>query len=802
VVGQAPVIDPESSTVRTNYPYEFLQNIPQPRAGTGSAILAIAPGVDTSLSVGGSAEGAATAWHLDGVDVSDPKSGTQFPFYNYDYIEESEIITFGAPAEYGKFAGAVFNVVTKSGGSELQGTANLYYSGEDLVSDNIEGVNSEFAGRPGFVPLAADKIIRRYDGTINVGGPLKKNVLHFFGAFQQVVDDTRAAGQSVTRTDRSTRVLGKLTWQANPRHRISGFYEFDRTPLDGLQPRGSLDPNTASEQESPNSTPWVNWQFTPSDKSILEVQYSGFYGYFDRIPRNDLPGIRDFAAGREYQSARERTHSGRSRTEVRADYSHFVDRFAGRHEFKFGAGYELGVSDEVRQYGTNSLGQNVLYYAQFGEIYGGITRLGEHQNKTENRVLTLYARDSWTVAERLTLNLGIRYDHSLAHFSTPGLDAFTFDDVAPRVFAAYDLTGDGKTVIRGGWGRYYEALFADLYHGFDPSVPIRNVFFFRAPGGCRTPVAGFPNVGGGPECFMGVGAPNVRVVAIDNPLATAGIDPDLENHYVDQAAIGVERELFADFSFGATYIHKSDGNLFGGRDTLAQFAPTTVPDPLTGATLSAFQRVTPPTQSFQLLTNRDDIFERKYNGLELRWHKRFRDGWQLLGSWTIQKAEGNHNNNTDASPADPVQGVVFRGANPNDLINADGELLNSRRHVFKLQGSYRIPRADVLLGWLFLSQSGRTYSPVIRARLPIRVGIFSEPRGSRRLDRLSSLDFRVEKRFSLGESGSELGVLVDIFNVFNDSAVEDLNVTAGPAFELPLAVSSPRVVQFGVRWQF
>ena len=804
VVGEAPVIDPESSTIRTNYQYEFLQNIPQPRAGTGSAILKIAPGMDTSLSVGGSAEAGATAWHLDGVDVSDPKTGTQFPFYNYDYIEEGEIITFGAPAEYGKFAGAVFNVVTKSGGSEYHGTANLYYTGSSLVSDNIEDINRQYAGNSQFVPLEADDIIRRYDGTVNVGGPIKKNVLHFFGAFQQVVDDTRPAGQTVNRTDRSTRVLGKLTWQASPRHRISGFYEFDSTTLDGLQQtKGTLDPNAAFAQPSPNSTPWVNWQFTPSDKSILEVQYSGFYGYFDREPQNDLPGIRDFGSSREYQNARERAHNGRSRTEVRADYSRFVDRFAGRHQFKFGAGYELGTLDETRQYGTNSLGQNVLYYATFGEIYGGITRLGSYSNKTENRVVSFYAHDSWTIADRLTLNLGVRYDRGVGRFTNPDVDAFTFDDVAPRLFATLDVTGDGKTIIRGGFGRYYEALFADSYHALDPSLPVSNVFFFRAgSGGCGMPVAGFPTVGAGRECFSGVNAPNARIVAVLNPLLTTGIDPSLANHYLDEAALGFERELFADFSFAATYIHKADGNLFGGRDTLAQFGPTTVTDPLTGATIPAYQRLTPATQSLILLTNRDDLFDRRYDGVELRFQKRYRDNWQLLGSWTIQKAQGSHNNNTDTSAADAVQGVTYRGANPNDLINADGELLNSRTHVFKVQGSYRIPRADVLLGWLFSGQSGRTYSPVIRARLPNRVGIYSEPRGERRLDTLTTLDLRLEKRFRLGSKGSELGILVDVFNVANSAAVEEVNVTAGPAFELPLAVSPPRVLQFGVRWQF
>jgi hypothetical protein len=134
-------------------------------------------------------------------------------------------------------------------------------------------------------------------------------------------------------------------------------------------------------------------------------------------------------------------------------------------------------------------------------------------------------------------------------------------------------------------------------------------------------------------------------------------------------------------------------------------------------------------------------------------------------------------------------------------VNSDGELLNSRRHVFKLQGSYRVPVIDSIIAVLYGYQSGRPYNRIVRARLPNRVDILAEARGSRRRDALKVLDFRFEKRFRFG-GRRELGVLVDVFNLFNGAAITDINQTTGNSFEVPLNVSSPRVVQFAIRWQF
>ncbi|HXV65424.1 MAG TPA: hypothetical protein VEK15_32310, partial [Vicinamibacteria bacterium] len=406
---------------------------------------------------------------------------------------------------------------------------------------------------------------------------------------------------------------------------------------------------------------------------------------------------------------------------------------------------------------------------------------------------------SWTIAERLTLNLGFRYDRSTAHWATPGQDAFTFNDYTGRLFGTYDLTGDGKTVIKGGWGRYYDALHGNIYDDFDPSLPSRAFYVFNTGlgGGCGQPVSGFPNVGGGPECFEGTEASNVDVVSINDPNATIGIDPGINNKYVNLAYVGFEREIAADVSVGVTYIRKSDGNLFAGRDDQSVYAPTTVEDPGTGQTISAFERITPSSQEFRVLTNRDDIYFRDYNGFELRLQKRFRNNWQFLGSWTIQKAEGTHDNNAAA----PGLNDSLRGANPNDLINADGELLNSRRNVLKLQGSYRIPGADVLLSALYGFQSGRTYNRILRARLPQRVDILLDPRGSYRMPERSELDIHVEKFFRFG-ANQELGILVDAFNLFNDDAYTFVNETSGDNFGDPTEVIEPRKLQVGIRFSF
>jgi outer membrane receptor protein involved in Fe transport len=808
VVGESPIVDPKASEVTSNFQYEFLQSIPVIRgSNTPRDFLALNPAVDVSYSVGGSPAGG-TAWMFDGVDVSNPDHGNAWPFFNYDYIEETEVITYGAPAEYGGMTGAVFNVVTKTGGSEHHGSANLFYSGEGLNGDNVKGINEKFKSNSSFTEIKPGVVLKRWDWNFNMGGPVVKNRFHYFASYQRIDERATDPALATTLDNPFNRILLKGTWQLNPKHRINGSYEFDDYDLTDTPPfTGSPDPNANSFQPSPTFTPYVHWQWTPDENSVIEAQFSGFYGYVDLFPDNDLPAVIDWGTYQTYQSYPGYYHFGRERSEVRADYTRFVDDWAGRHEFKFGAGYMLGEIEDIFRFNQNSLGQNVQYYAYFGEIYGGITRLGDFERIPQVKSFKLYAQDAWTIGDRLTLNLGLRYDRHTARYKTPDVTPFGWNDVSPRVFATFDVTGSGKTVIRGGWGIYKEDLYGRLFRNFDPSLPVTALFnFVGGGGGCRRPVPGFPNIGGGPNCFAGLNAPNVEVVELRNPLLTMGIDPDLTNELQNHYVIGLEQELRADWSLGATFVRKTTSNIFGGRETRAQFAPTTVTDPLTGGTIQAFRRLTPAAASFRVLTNRDDLFTREYNGLDIRLKKRFRNNWQILTAYTIQKASGNANNSDySAQPGDPEAGFrppTLRGDNPNHLINAEGELTNSRRHLFKVQGSYRVPTIDVLVGGYLNVQSGVTYNRLIRARLPERVSILAEPRGSRRLPTLKTFDLRVEKKIPLGGRRGELGILLDALNLFNDDAITAVNTTTGDAFELPENVIDAREVNIAIRWSF
>src|SRR4029079_14722906 len=127
VVAEAPVIDVSSASTFTNLPDSLLQNLPTARFQPD--VLNLAPGINRDSAFGGG-EDSANAYQIDGVDVSDPDGGTPWAFFNYNLIEEAQLVGLGAPAEYGGFTGVVFNSITRSGGNKVKGLAEVLFTND------------------------------------------------------------------------------------------------------------------------------------------------------------------------------------------------------------------------------------------------------------------------------------------------------------------------------------------------------------------------------------------------------------------------------------------------------------------------------------------------------------------------------------------------------------------------------------------------------------------------------------------------------------------------------------------------
>jgi outer membrane receptor protein involved in Fe transport len=183
VIAGTPTVDVTQNTTGTNVSTEQFSNFPTQR--TVQSLYSIAPtvtrsglrdssGRDRDPSVAGSS-GPENNYILDGVNVSDPAfggSGANLPF---EFVQEIEIKTGAFGAEYGKATGGIFNVVTKSGSNDIRGDVFGYFTTKGLVRE----VKASAIPFTGAAPNGFDEI----DAGVDIGGPIVKDKVFFFAAF-------------------------------------------------------------------------------------------------------------------------------------------------------------------------------------------------------------------------------------------------------------------------------------------------------------------------------------------------------------------------------------------------------------------------------------------------------------------------------------------------------------------------------------------------------------------------------------------------------------------------------------------
>jgi len=196
---------------------------------------------------------------------------------------------------------------------------------------------------------------------------------------------------------------------------------------------------------------------------------------------------------------------------------------------------------------------------------------------------------------------------------------------------------------------------------------------------------------------------------------------------------------------------------------------------------------------------------RDYSGLQLKGTKRLSNGWSLIASLLIQKSRGNNESTT---------GSLSARDDPNDFVGYPGWLTASRTYVSKIQGSYWIPKVDVQLGAIVNWMSGGRETPIERIRYfqeggqDVRFGqsyvqVPIAERGSYIKESQFRFDLRADKKFQLGGAWGDLGVVLDVFNLFNADTVTNVydRVDSGQLGE-PSGIAQPRIMRLGVRWIF
>ncbi len=778
VVASPSAIDPMSSAVSTVLPKEFLRNIPADR--DPSHTLNFAPGINQESAYGGGEE-AGNAYQVDGVDISDPEGGAPWSFFNYSLTEEVQLVGLGAPAEYGGFTGVVFNSVTRSGGNDHTGTAELFYTDKSLT-----GTNSD--------ELATIESHREV--SVSVGGPIRKDTLWYFASAQYVRDLASEGGPIQTQTD--PRVFGKLTWQATPNSLLQGWLEWDHTKVIGRNADEFTPLIATTGEDNPEVVGNITLRTILSPSAILDVSWAGYSGSRHFDPQNgfDIPGRVDAQTGEASDNASLFAVLDRNRNQLNASLSQHVEQFIkGEHNFKFGLELE---QSSVRNRAAHPGG--VFFSDNEGPSIDPSTGLvdtytlgffgGGYQVAARNRRLSLYAQDSWRVTSRVTLNPGLRAD--LNRGSVAGDTVFQTNPLAPRLGVTWDLNGRGRSILKAHYGRYYDALYSGFYQYLDPDAfaPQTTTQTFDTSGFEQT----------------------IATVSSRRFIAA----PSLRHPYLDQYILGVDQELGRGNVVSGTLVYRRNTDFIQIVSRDGQFVPVRGVIPGTGQAVTLFDYLN--QDSDVLMVENSPGLERTYRAAILSFTRRLKDNWQLSASYVYSQARGNVDNlGADSSPIESNTSDFISQLlqTPNARVNSQGRMTHDQTHQVKLQGTWLVPAWHTQFSANYTFHTGDTWTPVTSCLLTddgngvlgdgIRgchsfvqgqVAYLAQPRGSQRLPSRNELDLHAEWTHDAGSS-AQLTLLVNIFNATNQGRATEAETRVGPELGSTATVNFPRNIRLG-----
>jgi hypothetical protein len=801
VQAPAPLIDVTKSGMTTNFSKELLEQLPSGRF-TFFDVVKQAPGLvmdsqqgdgDRLVAYGSNYE--SSDYQLDGVDIRNLDVGSAWQWVNPEVFAEVETTGIGVPAEYGQFTGAVINIVTKSGGNKFEGSVSYYGQSQKLVGDNNPTPED-----PGAFSYHRDRFL---DASFTLGGPILKDKLWFFGSYERVEDSYTAwlSNPEFPARTIGDKVFFKLSSQLGKSHRLVGsfYYEYFDIP-DPMTPYFTKEAVASEIGHTPTWNLMYTWLI--SNNAFLDLKYGGWWSDDDWLPTySDLetPSHWDGLTGITSQGVWFPWVYEVTRHQLSASLSYFAEDFlAGDHDFKMGVQYNRGTAENYGGYTGGRAyydygGYPYFMYEQDVFSYGGVVNS-----------FAAFADDSWKIGDRLTLNLGIRFDHSAGSIqsfpvyhgwqktaaATPEVpDVVQWDTISPRVGLAFQLTSDNKTLLKASYGRYYDALLMSNWNWPGPNVTDYTIYSWDWD---LNAWAFFDTV---------PGAMNYTV------------DPKLKNPYADQFSIGLEREFLANFAVGATYIYKHEKNLIGWEDRGAQYEQVNMVSPDNGRTYPVWNQTSGSETNDYWITQPSrfgEKFDQTYQAVIFSLTKRFSDNWQLSSSFTWSRMKGLNNTAHSMSQQAMIWYTEDYGQDPNDLINARGYLNHDRAWVFKLSASYAFPWG-ILAGVNYLYQTGRPIPTFVRV-FPVQKErtILAEPRGRERFPAWSVLDFRLQKTFQVYRT-VKLSATVDVFNLFNSDTVigylSDYPRNPGysvwsDAYRKADEIFFPRRAQIGLRLEF
>ena len=713
----------------TNFTAEMVNVLPVGRRPF--EIAELAPGVtDNTPNVGQLAVGGGFAFDsiflIDGVDTNDNLFGTSNGLFIEDAILETQVLTAGISAEYGRFGGGVVNVITKSGGNAFTGSFRTNFNKPSWTQETPFQRESNQKN--------SETLAKFFEGTI--GGPVIRDRLWFFNAdrYENSVTGRTLAEVGTSYDDGVTqkRVEIKLTGTPVRNHTVSGTFvnnPTENTNRPSINAGMSMDPATLVNRQLPNNLWVANWNGALSNKLFATFQWSKKEQGFRNTGGTstailDSPFISRGVAGgatanRHYNAPYFSSNDpeDRNNKQFAGSLSYYVTNPAmGRHDFKIGGEHFTSWRTGGNSQSSTGFVFNTDYVVAAGgrpvvdaaghpiPLWGGnaaspaaaasrVTNwISSPGAQLDIKTLSLYIQDRWQVGQRVVADLGLRFEdvNTEATGDIRGADTRTW---LPRLGISFDLEGTGRTVAQATYGRY-SGRFTERAFARNTNVGTPSSVTYAYVG---------PN-GQGRDFAPAFNLANYVIIGGNFPTANVFFDEDLTSPKTDEFTLSLGRELPGAGHAKATYTWRNTKGFIEDfiDDPTAAGKVTVVRD---GVNFGTFDRV--------LYRNTDEP-TREYQALQLEARVRAFDRMPVQGHYTIQiKNHGNFEGEAANQPGNPSIWFDYPEMLPIERYAPYGRLDEFQRHKLRLWTTWnqdlgRFGNLDISPLWRV--NSGLTYS--------------------------------------------------------------------------------------------
>lgn len=754
VTGEIPIVDKTNLAARTNLRATEFQKLPVGR--NYQALMGAAAG--TIGTGNANVHGALSSNNLflfDGADVTDPTTGTFASNLNFEAIQEMTMYTAGVSAEYGRSTGAVVNVITKSGGNDLSGSAkwigiNDKWNDQNKTKNEVTGASLE---RTKFAHVNPTQ-------NYTLGGPIWRDHAWFFGTYEKGKTTGAQRQTLVTNENFQQTTVNKFydvrgTFQINPQNNIWIKKHASPTPgfiVDYWGGAADLGALTAQDQTGNQLTGQWTGVFGPNVVAEALAAKTGEtinVGTYFLSPLNSGAPHISQANGLAYNGATFVGTVDRPRRQATAAVGYFHQFGRQLHNFKAGYDWQSFKSTNVFGYPNNQLFIDSSFNSAT-KTFEPLTRRDYDPvvpSTSTGKIQSFYVRDKFDVASRWFIEGGLRYEKQTGRSDVERVTV-NASTISPRLSVSYDLRGNGKSIVLGTAGRYYQFILQGFSDSFAQNAQRANYNNFSWDAATRQ--------------YLPAG----RVTSSGSSFTP---NTSLKPTSLDEFTAGFQQQFGNTVGVGVRGIWRKWHDLI---------------DDVNG--------FNPDNTTFRQVVNYGPA-KREYKGLEFTYEKRFARHWFAAANYTYSRSTGNHFTDTFSALGDWVDAQCRTAVDPtignNGVIscrevqegaNKSGRSGFDRPHNVKGSGAYIFNLGPVALTagstgeWI----SGINYTQtravnVLRPGTTTNAGptatYFYESRGSRRLSNFYTIDGSLEAVMRVWRT-AEFGIKAEIFNLNNNQA--------------------------------